>query len=165
MLSNFEIIDLCKYYDIELNGVYMKDEITGHFGNYIINLSNSDSMGSHWTTLILDKSQSMYFDSFGANQPNEITEFVKKSKTKHLAFSNEIIQNLESKVCGYYCIAFLLYIKNNIYETKYNSFIKFINLFKDNTKLNIGVLKNIFKKYSTHKPTHQLILRLYKINI
>jgi hypothetical protein len=161
-LTNFELINLCQYYDIELNGVYMKDELDRpREGNYIINLASTGSQGTHWTCLMLNKKLSIYFDSFGADEPVDVIKFIDKFNTKKTIFNNQIIQDLESDVCGYYCVAIFLFMKNHIMMVKDLALKKFLKLFEDDTKLNIEVLKNIFKKYCKKKKIHPLLKRLY----
>ncbi len=47
-ISNVQIENICRHYGIQLNGVYMKDEIHDlQVGNYIINLQNHNQAGSH----------------------------------------------------------------------------------------------------------------------
>ena len=70
-LSNIDLMKLAKHYNINLNGIYMKDELNGlkpRIGNYIINLqSTNQGNGTHWTAIIFTKKRAYYFDSFGAN--------------------------------------------------------------------------------------------------
>jgi hypothetical protein len=110
---------------------------------------------------MLNKKLSIYFDSFGADEPVDVIKFIDKFNTKKTIFNNQIIQDLESDVCGYYCVAIFLFMKNHIMMVKDLALKKFLKLFEDDTKLNIEVLKNIFKKYCKKKKIHPLLKRLY----
>ena len=59
MTSNIDLAKLAKHYKVNLNGVYMKDELVGltpKLGNYIINLqSTNQGNGTHWTAIICTK--------------------------------------------------------------------------------------------------------------
>ena len=74
MLTNFDIENICDYYEIPLLGVVMKDDLRNKItdGNFIINLESSvdkngkENFGTHWTALVVKGSQSFFFDSFGA---------------------------------------------------------------------------------------------------
>ena len=68
MITNFDLEKLAKNYNIELTGVYMKDQLDKlpiNDGNYIINLDNLQVQGTHWTGLHIRDKQAIYFDSFG----------------------------------------------------------------------------------------------------
>ena len=51
MITNFDLERLAGNYHIELNGVYMKDQLDKlqiNNDNYIINLDNVQGQGTHW---------------------------------------------------------------------------------------------------------------------
>ena len=65
--SNTELLEILKKYNININGVYAKDQIKKPLkdGFYIINLDNSDGNGTHWTALYkINDAFSLYWDSF-----------------------------------------------------------------------------------------------------
>ena len=84
------------------------DKLRIEEGNYIINLDDSQNVGSHWTALQINKNKAIYFDSFGCVPPQNVTDFVKQTNIK-LGYNNFIIQDLESEKCGFCCIAYLLF--------------------------------------------------------
>ena len=50
MITNFGLEKIAKNYSIELNGVYMKDQLDNlpiNDDNYIINLDNLQGQGTH----------------------------------------------------------------------------------------------------------------------
>ena len=146
MLTNFKIISYCQKHKIELDCVEMKDELPKYrCNNMIINLeSSSEGNGTHWTALLADKNEYFFFDSFGGYPSTEITKYVKQFKPKSYGFNNFIIQNLNSEMCGWFCIALLHYVQNNK-GTFYDKINDFINMFDSNTKMNDNILKSIIK--------------------
>lgn len=166
MLTNFDLMDIAKYYKIQLHEVCMKDELPKKVinGNYIINLQSSIdeegnlNSGSHWCALIVKNKQAFFLDSFGAYPSKEIQDYIKKKRGCKFAFNNKIIQDLKSDFCGYFCISLLLHYKQhkgNFFDTAEG----FTNIFDDNTKLNDNILKQIFLEYSA-PPYHKLLKRL-----
>ncbi len=72
----------------------------------IINLDDSSGPGTHWVALTLDKHQLTYFDPFGAQIPDTIITYTKKS-TKPVRWNTSQIQSMKSDACGYYCMYFI----------------------------------------------------------
>jgi len=142
----------------------MKDQLPVKIkdGNYIINLqSSTQGDGTHWTALIIRNDTALYFDSFGAPPSTEIIDFVKKRKRIHLAFNNEIIQDLKSSNCGYYCLALILYVKHHGSIPLVQSAEDFTRLFMDDTKKNDAILREFFKNVTGNDPPKP-ILKLIK---
>ena len=148
-LSNYEIEQLCHFYRIPLRGVFYKDQLSSvkyQNGNYIVNLDSSTSNrgGTHWCLLIIKGKQICWFDSFGANAPLEVQEFIQHRK---YGFNNWIIQDyLTSSLCGFYCVGLLLYIQNQSLDL-FESMNDYVNLFVDNTRKNDGLLRNFFRHF------------------
>ena len=167
MLSNIQLFDISKSLKIDLNDVIMKNEITNDmkYGNYVINLqSSTEGNGSHWVALIYQPDASFYCDSFGAPPVEELLQLVKRSKTKHFAYNQSIIQDLKSEVCGYYAMGLFLYVQKHTFLNKGNLFdtaTEYINEFDDDTKRNVGILKSIYRRYLPDS-TVPLIERLYR---
>jgi hypothetical protein len=151
MLSNFDIDSIAKSLDINLNGIFMKNEMNfeRQNGNYIINLDDRGNNGTHWTVLIVEKNQAYYFDSYGCPPPEQIIEFCKRPKT-HLYYNTRVIQDIESELCGFFCIAFLKYVNNS--QDLLKSSNDYSNMF-DNTEsdLNGFLLKGYLNKYNLSK--------------
>jgi hypothetical protein len=143
-LTNFDIIELCKRLKIPIHGVFLKDKLPQicKKGNYIINLDSSytGNQGTHWTCLICGDNDSLYFDSFGVPPPSEVARFI-KTKYKKYYWSNEIIQDMDSVLCGYFCIGLFLYVKNSK-SKMLTATQNYINMFMEDTKKNNKVLKN-----------------------
>lgn len=147
-LSNFDIEELSKRLNIKIVGCFLKNELPEKCknGNYIINMDSSYSgkNGTHWTLLMCRESICLYFDSFGIPPPKEVLTFIRQKYKQHY-WNNEIIQNIKSQLCGYFCLALIKYVKNS--KDMLMSSQNFINMFDDNTKLN----DNILKKYINPK--------------
>jgi len=105
-LSNYEIEDVAKHYNLNLIDCCMKDELNKlQNGFYIINLeSSTQGNGTHWTTLIVQPNLAVFCDSFGAPPSVEIKFFVKQRKGIHMAFNNETFQDMKSSNCGFFCL-------------------------------------------------------------
>jgi len=145
-LTNYELIDICKFYKLPLVGVYMKDElkIQKQDGYYIINLDSSVNNGSHWVALVIKGNDNFYFDSFGCVPPTEVEQFINAhgSKVKY-GFNNWICQDLKSSNCGFYCVGLFIYLKQHK-KNIFKSANDFINIFYDETLLNDTVLQLFF---------------------
>lgn len=72
LLSNLDLKRIAELYNIPLINVLSKDifdKMKPRAGNYIVNLDDSDSGGTHWTALILNDQYAIYYDSFGMPMP------------------------------------------------------------------------------------------------
>ena len=165
MLSNFDLEDISKTYNVPLVSVCMKDELSNKVvdGNYIINLqSSSQGNGSHWTGLIIENKDAFFFDSFGASPSQEIVDFVKKRKGCKLAFNNWIIQDLDSDNCGYFVSSFLIFMNRHLKnQSLFEIADDYIDGYVDDTKTNDRILKQFFREYTKGTPI-KLIKRLLK---
>jgi hypothetical protein len=113
MINNFDLEKIAKFYRLPLVSICMKNELPNKpkEGCYIVNMqSSSAGSGTHWVAFFFFKNICYYFDSFGASSPLEIINFIKNKKGSHLYFNNFIIQDLKSSNCGYFALAFLLYV-------------------------------------------------------
>jgi hypothetical protein len=162
-LSNYEIEDVARHYGINLIDCCMKDELprTIKDGFYVVNLeSSSQGEGTHWTTLIVQPNIAVFFDSFGAPPSTEIVDFVKKRKGIHMAFNNEIIQDLSSENCGYFCLYLCWFVKHHK-----GDLVKladgFTRLFDENTKKNDSILRQLFRNIPDKKPPKP-VLKLFR---
>jgi hypothetical protein len=162
MLTNFDLEKIAKNYDVKLIGIYSKNELDNlqiENGNYIINLD--DNIGSHWTALNINKNKGIYFDSFGCVPPENVISFVKQKPNIKLGFNNSIIQDLQSEKCGFYCIAFLLFLNRSKNKDIYKATNDFIELFKDNTLENDEILKKyLLKNLNTNSNKIKKLIKL-----
>ena len=104
----------------------------------IINTANSKSIGEHWVAMRMTKDNCFYFDSFGLEIINEnIKNFAKIYKK--VIYSERCIQNIQSKKCGEFCVAFV-----NIVNCV-TSYTNFINSFSENTYINDIIVDKLMK--------------------
>ena len=88
-LTNFEIQ---KYYlnERRFNGVYSRNYLPKKIkdGVYVINLDEYADVGTHWIALFFNRSEIVYFDSFGVEHvPEEIKELVRNKNIIDNIFS------------------------------------------------------------------------------
>ena len=78
-----------------------------------VNIDNGSQGGTHWTCFIVKDSKSYYFDSFGG-APDK---FLLKHLPKPIIYHNYKIQDINSKLCGSYCLYFFyLFDRMNYYD-------------------------------------------------
>lgn len=154
--SNLELTKIASFYNLPLVAIVQRDKLHEYpyvnNGFYIINTEPSTAgYGKHWQCLYLNKNTSFYFCSFGNPAPTDVISYVKKY-SKHFKNNNLIIQNIKSDNCGYYCIAFMLFmIKNN-----YN-YLEFINAFdEDDTTRNDYIVEGIMRVFSNKRPIKEI---------
>lgn len=147
-LSNYQLETIANKNNITLQEIIYQDEIFNLSKvknmNIILNLQNSKSSGNgtHWVTLLKRDNNFFYFDSFGSQPPNIIKRYCKVN----LGYNSYICQNLNTEVCGYYCIALIHYIDNHKGDL-YDIANEFINIFESNTKFNKDILFKYIKQF------------------
>ena len=78
-----------------------------------VNIDNGSQGGTHSTCFIVKDNKSHYFDSFGV-QPDK---FLLKQLPKPILYHNYKIQDINSKLCGSYCLYFFYLIERmNYYD-------------------------------------------------
>ena len=108
----------------------MKDQIPLIENNksLIFNLENSDQSGSHWVSLSRKNNNIFIFDSFGIGHvPNNLYKIY---KNYNIITNIYRIQDINSNLCGLFCVLFCLYKVDSK-----NKFISFLNLFNFNNFL------------------------------
>ena len=146
-LTNFNLIDIAKSYNIKKDFyVLMNDELK-HFpfrtGYYIINLDDSDNLGTHWVCMIVENDKCLYWDSFGTLPSLDVIKFMKQSKSKYM-FNNKIVQHLQSTNCGLFALGCIIYVKKTKMDL-YDAADKYTDLFSMNTEDNDEIILNMFK--------------------
>jgi hypothetical protein len=149
-LSNIDLLRISKNYKIKINAICFKNELLNYQlknGYYIINLANEqdDNNGTHWCGIVVNIPNCIYFDSFGAPPPQEVINFLKPIKGVKLAFSNQIIQNIKSENCGYFVIAFFVFMKNTKSKDLFVKANEFFKIFRNNTIYNDQLLLKYLK--------------------
>ena len=128
-LSNIFINNLSKNFK-NFEGSYSKDQIPLIENNksLIFNLQNSDQSGSHWVSLSRKNNNIFVFDSFGTGDiPNNLYKIY---KNYNIITNIYRIQDIDSNLCGMFCVLFCLYKVDSK-----NKFISFSNLFNSNNFL------------------------------
>ena len=83
-----------------------------HSDRGFINIDNASQGGSHWTCFITKDNKSYYFDSFGG-QPDK---FLLNQLHKPITYHNYKIQDINSQLCGSYCLYFFYLIERMNYH-------------------------------------------------
>ena len=125
-LSNVFINNLLKNEESYLS-TFSKDEIPLIENNksLIFNLQNSNEKGSHWIAFSRSNKNIFIFDSFGIGYiPKNIYDIY---KDYNIITNIYRIQDINSNLCGLFCVLFCLYNVNSK-----NKFIEFLNLFNVN---------------------------------
>ena len=79
-----------------------------------LNIDNGSMGASHWTYFIVKANKSYYFDSFG----DQLDKILLKQLTKPNIYHNYKIQDINSRLCGSYCLYFFyLFERMNHYDT------------------------------------------------
>ena len=107
-MSNHDLIQWCRYLNIQINDGLSRDETIphGHQMTFIYNLEPSYMTGSHWIATFVRDSVIHYFDSFGLPPFQELVDYaIRKNLT--LLHQNNQIQNIMTTTCGYFCLYFL----------------------------------------------------------
>lgn len=135
-------LQLDKFFDRDkgFNGIYPKDIMPRNLKPnkfYIFNLDDADGGGTHWTCLYCRKKRIDYFDSFGVRPPVNIMNLIEKANRPSF-FNAFQIQDIDSALCGYYCIFFIEQMKNK------RSMVDIVFDFEDDTLDNDARLENHF---------------------
>ena len=78
-----------------------------------VEIDNGSQGGSHWTCFIVKYIKSYYFDSFGG-APDK---FLLNQLPKPIIYHNYKIQDINSQLCGSYCLYFFyLFERMNYYD-------------------------------------------------
>ena len=141
-MSNFDLLDWCKYLNIPINNVLSREESSPHNHKqalFIYNLEPSYMSGSHWVATYVKNGIINYFDSFGMPPFQEIVNHAKR-KNMTLLHQSDQIQNLLTTTCGYFCLYFL----NEM--SKGRSYYDLLKVFNShNTMENEKYIENYFK--------------------
>jgi hypothetical protein len=139
-LSDIDINHILKSQGIKLNGIFMKDELPSKLkrGFYVISLQSSNiGNGTHWTVLYYNYRNSLYFDAFGFVPPVDVEQ-----KLNRYTYNDKQIQSLESTACGFYCVAFIIFMYRRKKVELELGFKLFVDAFSNNTKKNDTLLHN-----------------------
>ena len=93
-------------------GVFSSNElgnILPNSGSFVINLSPSGTLGSHFVTVVARKTDVLYIDSLGLPCTNDNIKKILKSFMLPIKENQVQIQHFKSIYCGFYCILFCIY--------------------------------------------------------
>ena len=163
LLSNFDILDICKYFRLPLCGIFMKNQLPKikKIGYYVVNMASSTDFngGTHWVVLCIIPDKRFYFDSFGFGPPQLVEKWMKPYEPYYINPTR--LQYETSSFCGWYCIAVMYHSynwqpkgKSNI-ESRITSFNKLFNKkdYKGNYQKMIEYFDDIFK--APHLPKQE----------
>ena len=153
LLSNLDLDYYCKLFKINIIQVLSKDLFKNYkakAGCYIVNLGDSNTGGTHWTSFIINDKIATYFDSFGLIPPQSIVKFIKRyNKHLRIIYSIDQIQDYNSVLCGWFCVYYLYFF--NVLHKKNTSNISYLlnnhnqKYDLDNTSKNDGILQLLIK--------------------
>ena len=79
-----------------------------------VNIDKGSHGGTHLVCFIVKDNESFYFDIFGVNPD----KFLLKQLPKQIRYRNYKIQDINSKLCGSFCLYFFyLFERMNYYDT------------------------------------------------
>lgn len=145
-LSTKQLIDILHQDQHARNhfiGVFPRDRLPIHIpypSSFIINTHTSKQPGEHWLALYYDKDRNVdFFDSYG-HSPKffNLESYLDKTSTR-IKFNSKQLQSFSSKLCGYYCILFILYRSRGF------SIEFFVEKFSKNELINDFILLNLIK--------------------
>jgi hypothetical protein len=163
MLSNFEIEDICREMGLDCVGVYSKDRLPKYktHGGYYVNLQNyEDGNGTHFTFFFLSArppgrpsggGDAIYFDSFGMPPPLEVEAFIREKERslslENIMYNNRDIQDLQSKRCGWFCIAlhYFLTYEQDSNKSLMENYSNFLSTWSFNSKTNDKILEEYLR--------------------
>lgn len=101
----------------------------------IFNESKHNEDGTHFVAIYCYKDKIFYFDSLGLKcENNYILKFI-SSLERDIIQSDKQVQSYNSIFCGYFCLAFVIYM------IEHRNLRKFLNIFDEkNLKLNDKVV-------------------------
>jgi len=143
-ITNIQIIDFAKTLKLDIVGVFSKDRLPfkKKIGSYYVNLQNADDGGgTHWVMFKIFKNHKViYFDSYGMPMPKQVKEWLKPFGL--IAINKRHIQDLNSNLCGYFCLATDYYMtydckKKDVYEC----YDDYLNIWTIDTLENDKILK------------------------
>jgi len=149
ILSNFDILDLCKHLNIPIVDVLSKDQLPSHKikGLFVINLGDFATGGTHWTCFTTIPKNVFYFDSYGAPPPIEVDKYIKRTTGKKKYFVNKIqLQAVSATYCGWFVVA-VLYLMQHLPGSVAKRFDKITDwLNSDDLHDNYDKLLSFFQK-------------------
>lgn len=110
---------------------------------FVVNLSKSTSIGSHWISIYIDKFRSGYFMCSYGFKPRsyQLHDFLRKN-CRRVLYNNRQLQQLQSNVCGMYASYFIIHM------AKGHSFHDFADKFSKNLLINDHFIAKVYNYYT-----------------
>ena len=140
-MSNFDLLEWCKYLEIPLNNVLSRDQRLPNshkLGLFIYNLERHYMSGSHWVGTYVRDRVINYFDSFGLPPFQELLDYARKENLTLLHQKGQL-RNFYTTTCGYFCLYFLNEMHKNV------DYFDLLQVFSFNTNKNEKFIENYFK--------------------
>jgi hypothetical protein len=158
VLTNLDLEEYADKLGIKLVGIFTKDALNDmplQNGAYIINLQNdrdeygNDNMGSHWVCFQkYSNNKCFYFDPFSFPPPVEVIFFLKKNReiNKNGIPFNDLkpIQNINSAICGWYCLGCLHFMSNKKDNVE-KSLQQWVDMFDEDVEKNKSILQEYLR--------------------
>lgn len=111
-LTNIELEKYAKLLNIaKFRGVFMRNDLPKKIWKTecgIINLDDKNGFGTHWTAYKKNKSQIVYFDSYGnLRPPNEVIRYFNSNGLCKILYNHTVYQSYNTFNCGHLCLNFL----------------------------------------------------------
>ncbi|XP_077282380.1 uncharacterized protein LOC143908564 [Temnothorax americanus] len=120
--TNVQLQQLAKRMRIPyFRGVFMRDSllIGGIRRNEsgIVNLDNTEGLGTHWVAYAKRGDRAIYFDSFGnLRPPRELTQYLENNV---IEYNRTPYQRYDQSNCGQLCLRFLQSVDNQFKDRRY----------------------------------------------
>jgi hypothetical protein len=99
---------------------------------FIVNTEPKAHPGSHWIAIYIRASgNGFYFDTYGRKPPELFRRFLNERCIEKWTYNDEQIQSVISKMCGAYCIQYVILMENSKHD-----FNKLLELYSNDTALN-----------------------------
>lgn len=93
----------------------------------IFNLSKHNEPGSHYVAIIFTAGCIYYFDSYGKILNNPYIKYFLKNLTRKTFYHTAKIQPTNSIFCGFYCLAYLIFVSKH-YTSSFKPFFNMFNI-------------------------------------
>lgn len=139
--SDVQLLNIAKKLGVDVQSVSTRDNMPKKlsYGFHILNIGSRASGGTHWTGAFKGRTGVVYFDSFGAPPPTQIEQALRKH-----TFTNWVIQDVSSKTCGYFVLAFgahMVQPHHGVSDTDWAN--AFVNQFGEDTNENERIVKRL----------------------
>lgn len=150
MISDYNLLQASRKFNIPLVEVFTKDRPPSKIfsdAGYIVNLQDStEGRGTHYVALYFTHTKDpIYFDSFGQPPPQSVINWINMFLPyKAIEYNEKEIQWIQTGYCGIYDLLFIQFMANQPkHQPPELSLKKFGNLFSNNPKDNLEILKKL----------------------